>query len=60
MAQFVLNTILNSTRFCLVPAYLVFHLTLMVDNLKIKREGGKKLRDREARLGIGIGEQGNT
>ena len=43
MAQFVLNTILKSTRFCLVPAYLAFHLTLMVDNFKkikkIKKKG---------------------
>ena len=46
MAQFVLNTILNSTRFCLVPAYLAFYLTLMVDNLKKKR-GGKKLKGKK-------------
>ena len=49
MAQFVLNTILNSTRFCLVPAYLVFHLTLMVDNLKIKK-GGKKLKVKKKKM----------
>lgn len=46
MAQFVLNTILNSTRFCLVPAYLTFYLTLMVDNLK-KKGGGKKLKGKK-------------